>query len=947
MKIRFKNKFSFIIRFIFSFFLFVVLTLFLTNKFVLADTNKYWSDRGAEILSSQSAKLLYSPICRAAIEGVSWVRYIYGPSEYVLLGAPSLTLSLVSGGPYGVVKKVSWDMVEEIIKKSFHHPEKTSKKIAKATYDLGLNAYRENYRLYKKVNDGEQLTNRELRTFVLNWYLSAYMTAAKKLYNDISAYERKDDFKNPSKLLLQSLETQAIGSAKSAFGSMAELEVSLLIKSTKGQFSIFESLIGQAAGLGAYPPYKSFLSRISTINKDIDEALKSSQETPIGKSGIPVGLLTKTDGNNIDVFTAQSALPYADLSLAAYSDGSRVGDWHRIEEEEQRNLISGLHASTFSMSEANGRRKIAIVFEGTNMKSVRDWLTNISQLSNTPISNIPNQYNEALKYADKIIKKYDNENTIITICGHSLGGGLAQFSAGTLGARAYTFNTAGLGPVSALTVLQKGNFANAEIVHIITEGVVIDDIGSVKRKKELVSSIGAVLGNVYTVPIENDRPMSIGALHNMEKLRDAIRAIVLAGEKKPLQNGSTIIAVVDSSGSMTSTDPKNLRISALEMMLDSLDDATRLGIIDFDSNAKIITTPGELGPLNGLVRSQLKEKVRQIDSAGGTDIRKGLTAGVDLIGNNPSNVVIVLLTDGRDGSKMSWADKAGVAPAGTPVHTIALSEKADRRGLSVLSATTNGISEIARDANDLQRIFASLFGMAEGEEVILVREGNIQNGEKKEYIVFLEKGLGIADFRVSWPGSDIDLSVSSPQGQIYSIEQAVMKGYGSEGETYDILRIKNPVPGAWKVQLHGADIPGAAEPFSLRVSGKDTAIRCKWKMEPKIPVEGHKIVFDIITEGEVAWERAEIQSMDPTGKQKTETSALTGVAGVLGSSRGQTVWRMRVDHQGVYRIRLAVYGKTRAGYDIVRSLDRSFSVAKRSNTSSEPIFPHIPRNRDN
>jgi hypothetical protein len=238
----------------------------------------YYSQKAAEIMNTQACKINYSLVFKAGVEGTSWVRYIYGPAEYILLGSPSLALSLTNGGPLGLGKKILWDSVENIIKVAFRHPEKASKKVAKATYDMGLKAYRENYKLYKKHKKGEALSEDEARRFVINWYVQSYMVAAKKLYNDVTSYEKKDDFKNVPQLALQQFESLAIGSAKDSFGPLGEIEVSGLLKLTKGQFTVIESVIGQSAGLGAYPPYQRFKAKVLEIDNHLRNALGDAEE---------------------------------------------------------------------------------------------------------------------------------------------------------------------------------------------------------------------------------------------------------------------------------------------------------------------------------------------------------------------------------------------------------------------------------------------------------------------------------------------------------------------------------------------------------------------------------------------------------------------------------------------------------------------------------------------
>jgi Mg-chelatase subunit ChlD len=232
-----------------------------------------FSSRAATLADGEIARTYYSPVTRALIEGISVFRYVYGLAEYVFLGAPSMALSMASGGPMGVVQDVAWDTVDQIIKETFHDPETASRKIAKFAYDLGLGAYRSNYGLYQAYKTAKSFSEMDGRTFVRNWCLQDYMPAAKILYNDTTDYEKKDTVASSDKARQQVQESSAIKMAKDAFGDSAEHPVDWLIHTVKLEFTVFDSAIKASAGLGSYPPYQKFLARSRAITTRLAESM--------------------------------------------------------------------------------------------------------------------------------------------------------------------------------------------------------------------------------------------------------------------------------------------------------------------------------------------------------------------------------------------------------------------------------------------------------------------------------------------------------------------------------------------------------------------------------------------------------------------------------------------------------------------------------------------------
>lgn len=110
-------------------------------------------------------------------------------------------------------------------------------------------------------------------------------------------------------------------------------------------------------------------------------------------------------------------------------------------------------------------------------------------------------------------------------------------------------------------------------------------------------------------------------------------------------NGLDIAFVIDSSGSMSSNDPRNLRGNLTAGFVDLMTEYDRASIIDFDDAAKAVTN---------LIsdKAALKKAVNSIDANGGTFIYGGMQKGLEVLKNTSKDMgnmrVMFVLTDGED-----------------------------------------------------------------------------------------------------------------------------------------------------------------------------------------------------------------------------------------------------------------------------------------------------------
>lgn len=82
------------------------------------------------------------------------------------------------------------------------------------------------------------------------------------------------------------------------------------------------------------------------------------------------------------------------------------------------------------------------------------------------------------------------------------------------------------------------------------------------------------------------------------------------------------------------------------------------------------------------------------------------------------------------------------------------------------------------------------------------------------------------DLFARWPGSDVEMTVTSPSGRTYT--RASHEGaLHLLGPTFESLRIPTPEPGRWEVALHGTDIGADGEPVSFQ-----SQVRPEWNYPP-------------------------------------------------------------------------------------------------------------------
>jgi hypothetical protein len=162
-----------------------------------------------------------------------------------------------------------------------------------------------------------------------------------------------------------------------------------------------------------------------------------------------------------------------------------------------------------------------------------------------------------------------------------------------------------------------------------------------------------------------------------------------SGLAQSIQYPQDVVFCIDSSGSMTSSDPQDLRIDAAKSYVDDMKNPDRGAVVDFDNVATLVG--------NDHLSSnylQIKNNIDKIDSVGGTAIGAALQLAIDELINygDPAHIwIIILLTDGMTGDRpLCYSEANRAAENNIKVYTIGLGSGADEDLLTDVADITGG-----------------------------------------------------------------------------------------------------------------------------------------------------------------------------------------------------------------------------------------------------------------
>ena len=259
--------------------------------------------------------------------------------------------------------------------------------------------------------------------------------------------------------------------------------------------------------------------------------------------------------------------------------------------------------------------------------------------------------------------------------------------------------------------------------------------------------------------------------------------------------------LIDISGSMKQNDPKNLRASALRMLVGLMPDGTRSGVWTF---GQYVNMQVKLGKVDPAWKDKAMIQAGRISSSGlFTNIEAAVQkATPDWTQPDPAyKRHLILLTDGMvDLGKDQRVNEASrqrllqeilprLEAADVEIHTIALSPKADKDLLSAMSAATKGAFMQVDNADRLQRVFLKLFEKSVAPDALPLQDNKFSVDKHVSdftVLVFLAK-------------QSPPTVLHSPSGHTWNQQSHPDSVNWHHDEGYDLISVKAPEAGEWRL----------------------------------------------------------------------------------------------------------------------------------------------------
>jgi len=241
------------------------------------------------------------------------------------------------------------------------------------------------------------------------------------------------------------------------------------------------------------------------------------------------------------------------------------------------------------------------------------------------------------------------------------------------------------------------------------------------------------------------------------------------------QSQLNICLVVDTSGSMEGMNLSDAQ-RAIQSFIQGVDRGVRIGLVTFESSARTVS---EVTQSTGAIA----KAVDALYADGGTHIASGLIEGMNALENKEGKKIIILLSDGEDGSEsieqmpsvLQTLKKKGIS-----VYSIGFSS-ADLSYLEDISGATGGKAFFAFESDALGTIYNLVKQYIENNYILRFKVTADTEELNRTVTVNLEDGsYSTKDYTVGVPLEDIEKENEKvPMSNFYQ-----QIGGSSKGGTY-------------------------------------------------------------------------------------------------------------------------------------------------------------------
>ncbi len=270
-------------------------------------------------------------------------------------------------------------------------------------------------------------------------------------------------------------------------------------------------------------------------------------------------------------------------------------------------------------------------------------------------------------------------------------------------------------------------------------------------------------------------------------------------KKLTVKENFDIIFVLDSSGSMKRTDPQDLRKAAAELLVSLLGPEDHIGLVSFGDSARTLVPLVPNLPDNRRTFHSAIQKITSQESY--TNLLEAIKKGYEEIKASPGpNKILLLFSDGRMDLGSKEKDDSALkelmnflpelVKAKIKLYTVAFSDESDRKLLNDLARETGGLFNLAKADKDIHVIFASVFEQVKLPDTVPLEGDSFYiDKEVQEATVLITKQL------------ETKTKLIDPEQKELVYGRSPEKIDWYQTRVFDLITIKKPLPGRWRVLL--------------------------------------------------------------------------------------------------------------------------------------------------
>lgn len=333
--------------------------------------------------------------------------------------------------------------------------------------------------------------------------------------------------------------------------------------------------------------------------------------------------------------------------------------------------------------------------------------------------------------------------------------------------------------------------------------------------------------------------------------------------------GADIATVIDRSGSMRGSKMSSAK-SAASAFVGLLNEGDGTSVSSFSTSAGVNFSFDRITRKN-TVRTDAQNAINRLSAGGGTNITAGIVSGLNQLDEGwkraPAQAMI-LLGDGKHNSGPSPSTLFPIRK-NVEIHTIALGSGADTGQMLNIANATGGTFSFAPGGAQLLSIYNNIqTSLKKGRQKVASKSGNIKSGGTETLTASVDKSVTNAFFQLGWEGSDLDLTLTNPNGQKVTPSTASSdpKVRFSEVGNTESYVIRNPESGEWTQNIQAVDVPSGGENFTASVSGDATLA-----MEVSFGQASHLQDEDITIQAEIKDDNTPVPGATVTADVTTPT----------------------------------------------------------------------------